>query len=254
MISTAVKHVATQPGWHHVSVSVQRGERPMPTVLVVDDEEIVREVVSDYLKRDGFSVVSASDGIEALERFSAARPDIVLLDLMLPHVDGLEVCRRIRMQSNIPIIMVTAKSEETDTIIGLGVGADDYIAKPFSPKEVVARVKAVLRRSTAPPVLAGDPMTFGPLVIRPDRRQVEVSGKPVELTAREFDLLEFLARHPGQVFTRDDLLDKVWDWAYASDGGTVTVHIRRLRQKIEPDAERPRFIKTVWGVGYKFEP
>jgi DNA-binding response OmpR family regulator len=226
----------------------------MPTILVVEDEAIVVEVVTDYLRREGFSVVSAGDGLAALEQFNAARPDLVLLDLMLPSLDGLEVCRRIRMQSNVPIIMVTARAEETDTIIGLGVGADDYIAKPFSPRELVARVKAALRRASAPPPAPGDPLTFDQLVIRPDRRQVEVAGRAVDLTAREFDLLEFLARHPRQVFTRDELLDKVWDWAYASDGGTVTVHIRRLRQKIEPDAERPRYIKTVWGVGYKFDP
>jgi DNA-binding response OmpR family regulator len=226
----------------------------MPTILVVDDEPIVREVVADYLRREGFRVENAADGNEALSRFAAARPDLVLLDLMLPGVDGLEVCRRIRTSSNVPIIMVTAKSEETDTIIGLGVGADDYVTKPFSPRELVARVKAVLRRAAAPPPVEGDPLRFGSLTIRPDQRQVEIAGTGVELTAREFDLLEFLARHPGQVFSRDELLDKVWDWSYASDGGTVTVHIRRLRQKIEADPERPRYVKTVWGVGYKFEP
>jgi two-component system response regulator ResD len=227
----------------------------MPTILIVDDEAIVREVVSQYLTQDGFSVETAADGIEALARFNSARPDLVLLDLMLPGIDGLEVCRRIRSQSNVPVIKVTAKSDEIDTVIGLSVGADDYIGKPFSPRELVARIKAVLRRaSTPPPISEGDPLRYGALVIRPDRRQVEISGQSVDLTAREFDLLEFLARHPGQVFTRDDLLDKVWDWSYASDGGTVTVHIRRLRQKIEADPERPRYVKTVWGVGYKFEP
>jgi two-component system response regulator ResD len=227
----------------------------MATILVVDDEPIVREVVGQYLSQDGFTVEMAADGNEAIARFTAARPDLVLLDLMLPGIDGLEVCRRIRAQSNVPIIMVTAKSDEIDTIIGLGVGADDYISKPFSPRELVARVKAVLRRAaTPPPVSEGDPLHFGNLTIRPDRRQVESNGQRIELTAREFDLLVFLARNPSQVFTRDDLLDRVWDWAYASDGGTVTVHIRRLRQKIEVDPERPRYIKTVWGVGYKFEP
>ena len=227
----------------------------MTTVPVVDDEPIVREVVERYLRQDGFAVQTAADGAEALRRFAAARPDLVLLDLMLPGVDGLEVCRRIRTQSNVPVIMLTAKGDETDTIIGLGVGADDYVAKPFSPRELVARVKAVLRRASAPPLLGdGDPLRFGQLVIRPDRRQVEANGRAVDLTAREFDLLLFLASHPGQVFSRDELLDKVWDWAYASDGGTVTVHVRRVRQKIEADPERPRYVKTVWGVGYKFEP
>ncbi len=227
----------------------------MPTILLVDDEPIVREVVERYLRQDGFAVEVARDGDEALRRFSAARPDLVLLDLMLPGVDGLGVCRRIRAQSNVPVIMLTAKGDETDTIIGLGVGADDYVAKPFSPRELVARVKAVLRRAGAPsPVAEGDPLRFGALTIRPDQRRVELAGQAVELTAREFDLLVFLAAHPGQVFSRDELLDKVWDWAYASDGGTVTVHVRRLRQKIEADPERPRHVKTVWGVGYKFEP
>lgn len=226
----------------------------MVRVLVVEDESIVREVVSDYLKREGIEVETAIDGQQALDKFNERRPDLVLLDIMLPKIDGLEVCRRIRSQSNIPIIMVTAKSEETDTIIGLGVGADDYMSKPFSPRELVARVKAVLRRSAATPSTSGDPVTFGQLSIRPDRREVTVAGKSIELTAREFDLLHFLARHPGHVFSREELLDRVWDWAYVSDGGTVTVHIRRLRQKIEPDAERPAFIKTVWGVGYKFDP
>ncbi len=226
----------------------------MPTVLIVDDEEIVREVVAQYLRQDGFVVEIASDGPEALKSFARSRPDLVLLDLMLPGIDGLEVCRRIRTQSNVPVIMVTAKGDEVDTIIGLGVGADDYVSKPFSPRELVARVKAVLRRSTTPLLAEGDPLHFGSITIRPEQRQVEVAGDSVELTAREFDLLVFLANHPRQVFSRDELLDKVWDWAYASDGGTVTVHIRRLRQKIEADPERPRHIKTVWGVGYKFEP
>ena len=225
------------------------------SILVVDDEPIVREVVGRYLRQEGFAVAEAADGPEALRRFAAARPDLVLLDLMLPGLDGLEVCRRIRTQSNVPIVMLTAKGDETDTVIGLGVGGDDYVAKPFSPRELVARVKAVLRRAGEPPPVAdGDPLRFGRLTIRPDRRQVEVGGQAIDLTAREFDLLLFLASHPGRVFSREEMLDKVWDWAYASDGGTVTVHIRRLRQKIEPDPERPRHVKTVWGVGYKFEP
>jgi len=228
----------------------------MTTVLIVDDEPIVREVVERYLRQDGFQVETAADGDEALRRFAAARPDLVVLDLMLPGPDGLEVCRRMRADSNVPIIMLTARGDETDTIIGLGVGADDYVSKPFSPRELVARIKAVLRRTTGEHLVASgaDPLRFGDLTIRPDRRQVELNGQSVELTAREFDLLAFLAGNPSHVFTRDELLDKVWDWAYASDGGTVTVHIRRLRQKIEVDPERPRHVKTVWGVGYKFEP
>ncbi len=231
-------------------------ERPsVATVLVVDDESMVREVVGRYLRQDGFRVDEAADGPEALRRFAAARPDLVVLDLMLPGLDGLEVCRRIRAQSNVPIVMLTAKGDETDTVIGLGVGADDYVAKPFSPRELLARVKAVLRRAAGPPIAAeGDAVRFGSLVIRPDRRQVAVAGRAVDLTAREFDLLAFLAAHPGRVYSREELLDKVWDWAHGGDGGTVTVHVRRLRQKIEADPERPRHLKTVWGAGYKFEP
>ena len=230
-------------------------QQQQQTVLIVDDEPIVREVVGRYLRQEGYRVESAVDGPDALRRFAAARPDLVLLDLMLPGIDGLEVCRQLRAQSNVPIIMLTAKGNETDTIIGLGVGADDYVAKPFSPRELVARAKAVLRRAgTPPPVAEGDALHFGRLTIRPDRRGVEIDGGAVELTAREFDLLLFLASHAGQVFSRDQLLDQVWDWAYASDGGTVTVHVRRLRQKIEAEPERPRYIKTVWSAGYKFEP
>jgi len=225
------------------------------TILVVDDEPIVREVVERYLRQEGFAVDTAADGPEALRRFAVARPDLVLLDLMLPGIDGLEVCRRIRAGSNVPIVMLTAKGDETDTVIGLGVGADDYVAKPFSPRELTARIKAVLRRAAAaPPAYDGDPLRYGALTIRPDRRQVETATGAVDLTSREFDLLLFLASHPGQVFSREQLLDQVWDWAFASDGGTVTVHVRRLRQKIEADPEHPRYVKTVWGVGYKFEP
>ena len=233
----------------------QQLQHQQQTILIVDDEPIVREVVERYLRQEGYRVESAIDGPDALRRFAAARPDLVLLDLMLPGIDGLEVCRQLRAQSNVPIIMLTAKGDETDTIIGLGVGADDYVAKPFSPRELVARAKAVLRRAgTPPPVAEGDALRFGRLTIRPDRRGVEIDGGAVELTAREFDLLLFLASHAGQVFSRDQLLDQVWDWAYASDGGTVTVHVRRLRQKIEAEPERPRHVKTVWGAGYKFEP
>ncbi|CAN5550077.1 response regulator transcription factor [soil metagenome] len=254
MITIAESFRSTPVSGDRSEANSNRDHSDMPKVLVIDDEPIVLEVVAEYLTRDGFSVITAADGTDGLQRFNAERPDIVILDLMLPGIDGLELCRQIRMQSNIPIIMVTAKSEETDAVIGLSVGADDYVTKPFGPKELVARVKAVLRRVNAPPQLAGDPLRFGQLVIRPDLRQVELGGKSIELTAREFDLLIFLASNRGQVFTRDELLDRVWDWAYVSDGGTVTVHIRRLRQKIEPDPERPQYVKTVWGAGYKFDP
>lgn len=223
------------------------------TILVVDDEPIVAEVLERYLRRESYVVHLASDGPSALELARSLDPALIVLDVMLPEIDGLEVCRRLRAESNVPIILLTARSEETDRILGLGLGADDYVVKPFSPGELVARIKAVLRRTTAP---VDDPyaLRFDDLRILPRQRTVEVAGRPVDLTAKEFDLLHFLARHPGQVFTREQLLDRVWDYAYLGDANTVTVHIRRLREKIEPDPVRPRWVKTVWGVGYKFVP
>ena len=224
-------------------------------VLVVDDEPIVSEVVQRYLVREGYEVVLAEDGEAALERAREQAPDLVVLDLMLPKLDGLEVCRQLRAESSVAIIMLTAKGEESDRILGLGLGADDYLVKPFSPGELVARVKAVLRRTAAAAVpAAGDVLRFGDLRINPRARKVELAGKPAELTAKEFDLLHFLARNAGQVFTREQLLDQVWDYAYYGDSSTVTVHVRRLREKVEPDPMRPRYVKTVWGVGYKFDP
>jgi len=220
-------------------------------VLVVDDEPNIREVVVQYLRREGFDTLSAADGDEAIEK--APDADLVVLDLMLPKQDGLEVCRQIRAMRDVPVIMLTAKGEETDKLIGLGVGADDYIVKPFSPREVVARVQAVLRRSRGRAPEIGDVLYLDDLRINPQRRTVERSGQMIELTAREFDLLHFLAAHPGQVFTREQLLDQVWDYHFPGDTGTVTVHVRRLREKIEPDPVRPRYVKTVWGVGYKFD-
>lgn len=220
-------------------------------ILIVDDETTVREVVGRYLRREGFETVEAADGRQAIEL--AADADLVVLDLMLPQVDGLEVCRQIRSTRNTPIIMLTARAEETDKLIGLGIGADDYVVKPFSPRELVARIGAVLRRTSA---RAGtdDNIRVGDLRISPSTRSVERGGTSIDLTAREFDLLVFLARNAGQVFTRQQLLDRVWDYTFAGDDNTVTVHIRRLREKIEPDPARPRYVKTVWGVGYKLEP
>lgn len=220
-------------------------------ILIVDDESTVREVVGRYLRREGFETVEAADGRRAIEL--AADADLVVLDLMLPQIDGLEVCRQIRSTRNTPIIMLTARAEETDKLIGLGIGADDYMVKPFSPRELVARIGAVLRRTSA---RAGteDSIRVGDLRISPSTRTVERGGTSIELTAREFDLLLFLARNAGQVFTRQQLLDRVWDYTFAGDDNTVTVHIRRLREKIEPDPARPRYVKTVWGVGYKLEP
>ncbi len=224
------------------------------SVLVVDDEAIVTEVIERYLKREGFQVHVALDGVNGLEMARSLAPDLVVLDLMLPKLGGLDVCRILRAESSVPIILLTAKGEETDKILGLGLGADDYVVKPFSPGELVARIKAVLRRMTAAPTADGGALRFGNLRILPRQRVVEIDGQSIALTAKEFDLLYFLARHPNQVFTREQLLDDVWDYQYAGDASTVTVHIRRLREKIEEDAVRPRWVKTVWGVGYKFAP
>lgn len=224
-------------------------------VLVVDDEPMVTEVVGRYLQREGFEVALARDGEEALRLAREQKPDLVVLDLMLPRLDGLEVCRRLRRDSQVPIIMLTAKGEELDRILGLELGADDYVVKPFSPGELVARIKAVLRRATTRAESAGpgDILAFPELQINPKTRVVEVRGERATLTAKEFDLLYFLASSPGQVFSRDQLMNHVWDYAYAGDASTVTVHVRRVREKIEADPERPRYLKTVWGVGYKFE-
>jgi DNA-binding response OmpR family regulator len=226
-----------------------------PMILVVDDEPSIGEVVSIYLRRAGYRVVVARDGQAALEAMDKQPPDLVVLDLMLPKVDGLEITRRLRAEGDTPIIMLTARREERDRILGLEMGADDYVVKPFSPQELVSRVKAVLRRTRGPtPSSAEQPLVFDDLRIDPKTRLVEVSGEEKSLTAREFDLLWVLARHPRQVFNRDQLLDLVWGLTEYVDPSTVTVHVRRLREKIEPDPSNPRHIQTVWGVGYKFEP
>lgn len=223
-------------------------------ILVIEDEPIVAEVVERYLRRDGYDVRAETDGTSGLDTFESYRPDLVVLDLMLPGMDGMEVCRRVRANSQTPIIMLTAKGEEVDKLVGLEVGADDYVTKPFSPRELAARVKAVLRRTVQRSQVDGDALRFNGLRINGKTRAVENGAAEVHLTAREFDLLFFMASHPNQVFTRDQLLDCVWDFEFPGDGNTVTVHIRRLRAKIENDPSRPRHIKTVWGVGYKFEP
>jgi DNA-binding response OmpR family regulator len=225
------------------------------TVLVVDDEPTIAEVVSRYLERAGYRTRIASDGPQALERAAERRPDLVVLDLMLPGIDGLEVMRRLRQpeRDRIAFILLTAKGEESDRVIGLRLGADDYVVKPFSPAELVARVDAVLRRLEPAP--EREPaLVFGALEIDPAARQVRVDGERIELTQREFELLLFLARHPGQAFTREQLMDHVWQYSFYIDTSTVTVHIRRLRSKIEADAAQPRHIQTVWGVGYRFQP
>ncbi len=225
-------------------------------VLVVDDEPIVREVLARYLVSNGFAVRSAADGEAALAAFEASDPDLVLLDLMLPRMGGVEVFRRIRAMGPTPVIMLTAKGEETDRIGGLELGADDYVTKPFSPGEIVARVRAVLRRSAAAKhdLEEGPALRHDGLEIDPRTREVRVDGERVVLTPKEFDLLHLLASQPRTVFTRSRLLDEVWDPAFEGDPSTVTVHVRRLRRKIEQDAERPRRLVTVWGVGYRFEP
>jgi DNA-binding response OmpR family regulator len=216
---------------------------------------MVTEVVERYLVRDGFEVTTAADGERALAIAGAWNPDLIILDLMLPNKDGLEVCRALRRESQVPIIMLTARGEETDRIVGLEVGADDYVVKPFSPRELLARIKAVLRRSASRPgeERNADLVRVDGLTINPRTRSVELNGEAVNLTAKEFDLLAFIASHPGQVFTREQLMNHVWDYTFAADASTVTVHVRRLREKIEPDPLRPRYVKTVWGVGYKFE-
>ncbi|MGH2987181.1 MAG: response regulator [Solirubrobacterales bacterium] len=226
-------------------------------VLVVDDEPMVRDVLARYLARDGFEVETAADGEAALAAFESDRPDLILLDLMLPRVDGFEVFRRLREGGVAsPVIMLTARGEVTDRIVGLEIGADDYVSKPFSPKEVVARVRAVLRRSRA---AAGeddtvDPLRFGELEIDARTREVRTRGVLVGLTPKEFDLLHLLASSPRTVFSRYRLLDQLWDVAFQGDPATVTVHVRRIREKIEADPSRPRHLVTVWGAGYRFEP
>ena len=223
-------------------------------ILVVDDERVVSEVVERYLLLDEFEVSLAVDGEEALWIARDWAPDLVVLDLMLPGVDGLEVCRRIRKESEMPIIMLTAKGEEADRIVGLELGADDYVVKPFSPRELVARIKSVLRRSAAGPTQSiGGSLRIDEFTINPESRVVSTGAGEVQLTSKEFDLFFFLASNPGRVYTREQLMDQVWDFTYAGDISTVTVHIRRLGKKIESDPVRPRYIKTVWGVGYKFE-
>jgi two-component system response regulator ResD len=222
-------------------------------ILVVEDEPTVAEVVDRYLRRDGYNVSVAHDGLHAMDEFDRFQPDLVVLDLMLPKLDGAEVCRRIRARTNTPIIMLTARGDEVDKLVGLEIGADDYITKPFSPRELAARVKAVLRRATATPQVS-DALHFDDIRVSGRTRSVEDERGAISLTAREFDLLFFLARHPGQVFSREQLLDNVWDYEFLGDASTVTVHMRRLRAKVETDPSRPRHLKTVWGVGYKFEP
>ena len=223
-------------------------------ILVVDDEPMVREVVVAYLEREGFNVAEATTGAEALKQIEEVTPDLVVLDVMLPEIDGFSVLTEVRKSGDIPVILLTARTEEPDRVLGLELGADDYVVKPFSPRELVARVRSVLRRS-APVVQTNELLEFESLRIDEQARVVTLDGVEVEMTPKEFDLLAFLARSPRQVFSRSQLLEQVWDSsADWQDPSTVTVHVRRLRRKLEKDQENPRWITTVWGVGYRFEP
>jgi two-component system response regulator ResD len=225
-------------------------------ILVVDDETTVREVVRRYLEREGFRVSEASDGYIALDEIAIDPPDLIILDLMLPGVDGLTITRQLRQRAGkkIPIIMLTAKGETSDRIRGLDVGADDYMGKPFSPRELVSRVKAVFRRTGETSLYSGEKLVFEGLLIDPESRKVQVNDQDVILSAKEFDLLYHFACNPRRVASREQLLEAVWGYGYIGDASTVTVHIRRLREKIEPDPSNPTYIHTVWGVGYKFDP
>jgi DNA-binding response OmpR family regulator len=225
-------------------------------VLVIDDDPNVSEVVAAYLEREGCIVEVRADGEAGLEAALADPPDLVVLDLMLPGLDGLEVCRRIQALAPVPVVMLTAKGDETERIIGLELGADDYVSKPFSPRELVARIKAVLRRANAPltPAAPGTAvLEAGPVTIDVSAHEARRDGELLPLTAREFELLVFLVRHPRRAFRREEILERVWGSRYG-DTSTVTVHVRRLREKVEDDASKPKHLATVWGVGYRWEP
>jgi two-component system response regulator ResD len=224
-------------------------------VLIVEDEATVAEVVRRYLERDGYLVRHVADGAAALPAVEQFHPDLVVLDVMLPHRNGLDICRDLRARGNTPVIMLTARGEEVDKILGLGLGADDYVTKPFSNAELMARVKAVLRRTAAGAAATPDGAVIraGDLEIDPATRRVTRAGTAIELTAREFDMLAHMAAHPGRVYTREHLLRDVWGYDYYGDDSTVTVHVRRLREKLEIDPAKPRYVTTVWGVGYRFE-
>jgi DNA-binding response OmpR family regulator len=225
----------------------------MATVLVVDDEPIVREVVVRYLEREGYVTLEADHGERARDLLERESPDLVVLDVMLPGIDGLELCRWIRARSELPVIMLTARGEEADRVVGLELGADDYVTKPFSPRELAARVRTVLRRASSNGPGAGR-LAFGEVELDAESREVTRGGVELRLTAKEFDLLRFLASHPRRVFSRDQLMARVWGYEAALDTGTVTVHVRRLREKIEDDPSQPRHLQTVWGVGYRLVP
>ena len=245
----ALRTAMSSPGRNEESGTIE----PVATVLVVDDEPIVREVVVRYLEREGYATLEAGDGDDARALVERASPDLVVLDVMLPGTDGLELCRWIRSRSELPVIMLTARGEEADRIVGLELGADDYVTKPFSPRELAARVRTVLRRARAG-ARPTERIAFGDVELDAQTRDVRKGGIEVRLTAKEFDLLWFLASHPRRVFGRDQLMSRVWGYEAALDTGTVTVHVRRLREKIEDDPSAPRHLQTVWGVGYRVVP
>ncbi len=225
----------------------------MQTVLVVDDEPIVRDVVVRYLERDGFETLVAADGDAARALIEQREPSLVVLDVMLPGMDGLSLCRWIRGRSALPVILLTARGEEADRIVGLELGADDYVTKPFSPRELAARVRTVLRRSDGS-ATPRQTIAFGEIELDGGSREARRAGVLLQLTAKEFELLWFLASHPRRVFSRDQLMARVWGYESVVDTGTVTVHVRRLREKVEPDPGEPRHLRTVWGVGYRLDP
>ena len=224
----------------------------MAEVLVVDDDQTVREVVVSYLRAGGHEVTAVGNGEAAVSAMQRHRADLVVLDLMLPGVGGLEVCRRLRETTDVPIIMLTALGSESNRLVGLRLGADDYVTKPFSPRELALRVDSVLRRVQMGN-MRGARVSDGTLVVDPTAHVVTLDGQPLSLTVREFDLLHFLLSHAGEVWTREDLLREVWGWSFG-DQSTVTVHVRRLREKVEADPTRPTRLLTVWGVGYRWEP
>ncbi|PYE50104.1 response regulator transcription factor [Paenibacillus barcinonensis] len=225
-------------------------------ILVADDDSNITDVCRRYLEREGYAVVTAKDGAEAIELWRSHTPGLIVLDLMMPHKNGWEVCNEIRQTEDVPIVMLTARGEEQDRLMGLTMGADDYLTKPFSPRELVLRVKAILRRmrtvQATPAAAPAHTISYEGLTIDFVKREVEISGQVIDLTVTEFDMLYLLASHPGQVFSRNQMLSQIWDFSYEGDTTTVTVHIRRLREKIEQNASDPKYIKTVWGIGYKF--
>ena len=225
----------------------------MTRVLVIEDEESFRDALQFMLSREGFDVVLAADGAEGIKQFDAKNPDIVLLDLMLPEVSGTEVCKYIRTKSNTPVIMLTAKDTEIDKVVGLELGADDYVTKPFSTRELLARIKAVLRRGSDLDLESVGAVEGGPIRMDVDRHALTVNGEPVSMPLKEFELLEFLMRNSGRVLTRGQLMDRIWVSDYVGDGKTLDVHVKRIRSKIEPDPANPVYLTTVRGLGYRFE-